>query len=99
MAEQNRLDLDPGNGVLFKNDKGDNPKRPDYRGQIRTPEGEQCEVAVWVRRSKAGKPYMSLALQAITEEDGDQAQVPADTAEFDGPDQESMGDQDDDIPF
>ena len=21
-------------GVLFKNDKGDNPKRPDYRGSI-----------------------------------------------------------------
>lgn len=96
-----RLDLDPGNGVLFKNDKGDNPRRPDYRGELQTPEGQHLQVAAWVKRSKKGKPYMSLSIQAMDEEEQEGGEVPAD-GDFDAPDQDgqaSMAGADDDIPF
>jgi hypothetical protein len=47
-----------GSGALFKNDKGDNPKRPDYRGDI-TIGGVQYELSAWLKEGKKGK-FMSL---------------------------------------
>jgi hypothetical protein len=42
-----------GSGVLFKNDKAGNEKRPDYRGTI-TINGVQLELAAWLKaRTKA----------------------------------------------
>jgi hypothetical protein len=35
-------------GVLFKNDKGDNEKRPDYKGSAEI-EGVQYWVSAWIR--------------------------------------------------
>ena len=37
-----------GSGALFKNDKGDNPARPDYRGDIMLG-GVLYEVSGWVK--------------------------------------------------
>lgn len=37
--------------VLFKNDKGENEMRPDYRGTF-TLEGEEWEIAGWIKTSK-----------------------------------------------
>lgn len=45
-------------GQLFKNDKGDNPKRPDYRGSI-TIGGVEYELAAWIKEGQRGK-FMSL---------------------------------------
>lgn len=45
-------------GVLFINDKGDNPKRPDRKGSINI-EGVDYWLSGWVRE-KDGKPYMQL---------------------------------------
>jgi hypothetical protein len=50
-----------GTGSLFKNDKGDNPKRPDYRGSI-TIEGRQWELSAWIQEGQKGK-YMSIKAQ------------------------------------
>lgn len=47
-----------GSGALFKNDKGDNPKRPDYRGDI-TLGGVQYELSAWLKDGKKGK-FMSI---------------------------------------
>jgi len=49
-------------GALFKNDKGDNDKRPDYRGPL-TIKGEEGELAAWISKSKQGQTYMSLKWQ------------------------------------
>lgn len=50
---------DPRNQwVLFPNKKGDNPKRPDYRGEI-TIEGKVYEIAGWKRTSTDGKVRLS----------------------------------------
>ena len=45
-------------GILFENDKGDNDKRPDYRGTI-TMGGTQYELAAWFKQGKNGK-FLSL---------------------------------------
>jgi uncharacterized protein (DUF736 family) len=51
-------------GVLFKNDKGDNDKRPDYRGSA-TIDGVDLNISAWIKRSqKTGDAYMSLSFEA-----------------------------------
>lgn len=51
-----------GQGALFKNDKGDNPARPDYRGDIMLG-GVLYEVSGWIKPlpSDASKRFMSLS--------------------------------------
>jgi hypothetical protein len=45
--------------VLFTNDKGDNPKRPDYTGKM-TVAGREFVISGWKRKSKDGKStYLS----------------------------------------
>lgn len=46
-------------GNLFKNDKGGNDKRPDYRGDICI-NGEVYELAAWIKEGNKGK-FMSLS--------------------------------------
>lgn len=51
-------------GVLFKNDKGDNPKRPDYRGSIAVV-GVDYNISGWIRESKkSGDKFLSLKVEA-----------------------------------
>ena len=45
-------------GALFKNDKGDNEKRPDYKGSAEI-EGVQYWVSAWIRDGAKGK-FMSM---------------------------------------
>ena len=48
-------------GVMFVNDKGDNPKRPDRKGSLNV-DGVDYWISGWVRE-KDGKPYMSLKVE------------------------------------
>lgn len=52
----------PNTGSLFKNDKGDNPARPDYKGSLNI-EGVDGWISAWLKESKDGKKYMSLSWQ------------------------------------
>lgn len=61
-------------GALFKNDKGDNPKRPDYKGSYTDGEGREFWVSSWVKESKDGKKFMSLSMQP--KDDKPQAHTP-----------------------
>jgi len=49
-------------GILFKNDVGDNPKRPVYRGNIDI-NGAKYDIAGWVREGKNGKRFISLKVE------------------------------------
>lgn len=51
-----------GSGALFKNDKGDNPARPDYRGDLMVG-GVLYEVSGWIKpvASNPEKRFMSLS--------------------------------------
>ena len=52
----------PGEFALFKNDKGDNDKRPDYRGDGMDLDGNPIEVAAWIREGAKGK-FMSCKIK------------------------------------
>lgn len=47
-------------GVLFKNDKKEEPKHPDYKGNI-TVGGKDYWLSAWIKDGKSGK-FMSLAM-------------------------------------
>ena len=47
-------------GVLFKNDKKETEKHPDYKGNI-TVDGKDYWLSAWVKEGKGGK-FMGLAL-------------------------------------
>ena len=47
-------------GVLFKNDKKESEKHPDYKGNI-TVGGQDYWLSAWVKEGKSGK-FMGLAV-------------------------------------
>lgn len=47
-------------GVLFKNDKKEEAKHPDYKGSIMV-EGTDYWLSAWIKEGKTGK-FMGLAL-------------------------------------
>jgi len=47
-------------GVLFKNDKVDNERSPQYKGNI-TVEGKDYWISAWVKEGKSGK-FMGLSV-------------------------------------
>lgn len=49
-------------GALFRSQKGDNPKRPDYRGTANV-DGLDYNLSAWLQKSKKGETYMSLKLE------------------------------------
>ncbi len=50
-------------GALFKNDKGDNPKRPDYKGSFMDGQGNEFWVSSWLKVSNNGNKFLSLSMQ------------------------------------
>lgn len=49
-------------GIVWQNDKGDNPNRPDYKGNCEI-DGVQYWVSLW-KKVKDGKPYATLSFEA-----------------------------------
>ena len=58
----------PNTFSLFANDKGDNPKRPDYKGDIILPDGTKMRLSAWVRESQGGKRYLSGKVEPMQEQ-------------------------------
>lgn len=55
-------DRKPGTGAIFKNERKENEKHPDYRGVIISPKGEEMQVALWLKAAQTtGKKYFSVA--------------------------------------
>lgn len=76
-------------GTLFKNDKGDNPNRPDYTGKCNIA-GKEYRMAVWIRDSQTGKKFMSINFSDLGEQKTEQP------AEQEQPVAEDLGDE---LPF
>jgi hypothetical protein len=60
--------------ALFKNDKGDNPKRPDYAGTANV-DGIEFRISGWIREGKNGK-FISGSVQ-MKETQGETRSKPA----------------------
>lgn len=60
----------PGGGSLFKNERKEQEKHPDYTGEIVTPEGKKYRLAAWVKEGKKGK-YFSLRLSEFQNKQSD----------------------------
>jgi len=75
----------PNTFSLFANDKGDNPKRPDYKGDIILPDGTKMRLSAWIRESaNGGRKFLSGKVEPMQER---QASA------------ESFAPQDGDMPF
>ena len=68
-------------GTLFRNEKGDNPARPDYRGEALV-DGVEYRVSAWVKDGKKGK-FLSMAFEAKEERPAEREPDPVDTGDDD----------------
>ena len=50
-------------GALFKNDKKETEKHPDYKGSINVG-GTEYWLSAWIKTSKQGTKFMSLSVKA-----------------------------------
>lgn len=95
-------------GALFKNDKKEKDSHPDYKGSLDC-EGTEYWLSAWIKESKNGQKYLSIAM---TEKDSGQTRRQQKTAQRSSQKQSGGGrrekeqayrnndsDFDDDIPF
>lgn len=59
----------PGSGTLFKNET-DNPKAPQYRGDLCLSTGEIIKLAGWIKEGAKGK-FLSLSIDKPREQTSD----------------------------
>lgn len=86
-------------GILTKNDKGNNPKRPDYRGSLNV-DGVDYWLSGWIKKGErgklAGQTFLSLKVEA--KEQSGQGKGAGKPAEPPKPATPAVG-EDDDVPF
>jgi len=76
-------------GVLFKNDRKESEKHPDYKGNV-TVNGQDYWLSAWIKEGKGGK-FMGLALSPKEAEQAKPSQRSKSTGFDDFPDS--------DVPF
>ena len=81
--------------VLFINDKGDNPNRPDLQGNVNM-DGTEKRVSLWKRESKNGGTFFSGELSEKREGTPDSSKTA--TGRTAAPENMSPA-VDDDLPF
>lgn len=69
--------LNDGQGSLFKNDKGGNDRRPDYRGSLNIG-GTIYRLSAWVRDSQKGGKFLSLSAEEEAEKPAAPTATPGD---------------------
>lgn len=60
---------DENRGVLFREENKESDKHPDYTGKVNV-EGIEFRLAGWIRESKNGKKFLSLAVSELKEQSG-----------------------------
>jgi len=54
-------EINNGQGAIFKNNKSSG-NHPDYKGQLKTPDGQLLDIALWVKEGQKCK-YFSVKVQ------------------------------------
>tara|TARA_R110000851_G_scaffold134377_1_gene269649 strand:- start:507 stop:779 length:273 start_codon:yes stop_codon:yes gene_type:complete len=57
MAYENK----PNTGAMFKNEKKESDKHPDFTGTFYDKDGVKMNLAMWKNESKTGKQYFAVA--------------------------------------
>ena len=68
---QNKFEQKPGTISLFKVDKEGNENRPDWSGPMKTEDGTELQVALWISESQKGLSYLSGKVQKPYEKSED----------------------------
>lgn len=76
-------------GAIFKNDRKQNERQPDYNGTINV-EGKEYFISCWIKESQSGKKFFSTSLTAKEQPQAPQAAPQAAAPQFDN---------DEDLPF
>lgn len=71
-------------GVLFKNNRKENEKHPDYTGKSMV-DGHEYQLSAWINTSSKGNKFMSITFRPPKDVQDDRAPV--------------IRELDDDIPF
>ena len=83
-----------GRGSLFRNDRKETERHPDYKGSIKI-DGKDYWLSSWISKSEGGTTYMSLSAQLKEQQS---APVPA-PASAPAPAPAPAADFNDDVPF
>ena len=72
-------------GALFKNDKKQSDRHPDYNGSCEV-NGVEMWMSAWLKTSNGGKKYMSLSFnpKEVQANKSQPSQVPANDFDEDG---------------
>jgi len=63
-------ELRPGQGGVFRNKKKVEDRQPGYTGKVMLPNGELRYMSVWVKKTKAGEPWLSVSVGDIMQPQG-----------------------------
>ena len=80
---ENDRQVRDNSGVLFRNDKRENEKAPNYKGNI-TVGGQDYWLSAWIKEGKSGK-FMGLAVSPKEDYQPKQAPKKASIADEDLP--------------
>lgn len=67
-------ELREGQGSLFKNERKETEKHPDYTGSIKLPDGSEHWLSAWIKQGAKGKFF---SIQIGKSKDGQPASKPA----------------------
>ena len=70
MSNKGKFEHRNGSGTLFINEYKEATNHPDYRGEMKTPDGKTYEVAGWVKQGQRGG-FISLSIQEPYVKKGD----------------------------
>lgn len=68
----------PNSGSLFRNERKTTDKHPDYNGSFNI-DGVEYWISGWMKKSKAGKSFMSLSVSAKQPKEPGEALPPLDS--------------------
>lgn len=83
-------------GVLFKNDRKEKDKQPDYQGSINV-DGKEFYLSAWIKSGQKGK-FMSLAIKP-KEQQQERRPPPQRNSYAEQRGSSGFDDMDDSIPF
>lgn len=86
-------ELKNGQGTIFKNTYKQKETHPDYRGEIKTPNGELFEVSLWVKEGQKGKFFSVSVQEPYKKPDGNKSKP------TEAPPAPEPTDDENDIPF